>query len=119
MSLGGLIAAVHTPMNADGGLALGVVERQAAHLATAGVEGVFVGGTTGEAHSLTVRERLDLARCWAEVGRVHQLRVVVHVGHNCQADARELARQAGGLRVDAIAAVAPSYFKPADIDSLL
>jgi N-acetylneuraminate lyase len=119
MSLDGLIAAVHTPIGPDGSLALGAVERQAEHLAAARVEGVFVGGTTGEAHSLTSRERMDLARRWAEIGPAHSLRVVVHVGHNCQPDACELARQAGQLGIDAIAAVAPSYFKPADTDSLL
>jgi N-acetylneuraminate lyase len=56
--LHGLVAATHTPFDADGGLNLVVVERQAEHLLRAGVETVFIGGSTGECHSLTVDERL-------------------------------------------------------------
>ena len=111
--LTGLIAAPHTPFHADGGLNLAVVKTQASYLAAAGVQGVFVGGSTGESHSLTVDERMKLAERWSDVARGTPLRLVVHVGHNCQRDACELARAAGRLRVNACAALAPSYFKPA------
>lgn len=117
--LTGLIAAVHTPMNPDGSLNLDVVEQQAELLAADGVAGVFVGGTTGEAHSLTLAERLDLGRRWGEVGPRHDLSVVIHVGHNCQADARTLAEDAQRHGADAIAALAPNYFKPSDQSALI
>ncbi len=117
--LTGLIAATHTPMFPDGSLNLAIVEKQAEHLAAAGVRGVFPGGSTGESHSLTVEERLALARRWTEVGKRCGLTVVVHVGHNCQADARALAAQAQQVGADAVAALAPSYFKPAGVDALL
>jgi N-acetylneuraminate lyase len=44
--------------------------------------------------------------------------VVVHVGHNSQTDARALAAHAARLGVDAVAALAPSYFRPAGAEAL-
>lgn len=117
--LHGLVAATHTPFKADGALNLAVVERQAEHLLRTGVAAAFVGGTTGESHSLTVEERLALAQHWSEVVRGSKLRLVVHVGSNCLADARTLAAQAQTLGACAISALAPSYFKPRSLDVLI
>lgn len=117
--LHGLVAATHTPFDADGGLSLSVVERQAAHLLRSGVKTAFIGGTTGESHSLTVAERCALAEEWATVAKGSPLRIVLHVGANCLADARMLAAKAQQLGVSAIAAVAPSYFKPRTLDVLI
>jgi N-acetylneuraminate lyase len=114
----GLVAATHTPFGADGVLDLAAVERQAEHLLRSGVAAAFVGGTTGESHSLTVEERRALARRWAEVARGSPLRVVVHVGANCLADARALVAHAESVGAAAVAAVAPSYFKPTSVDAL-
>src|SRR3954469_11999835 len=108
----GLVAAAHTPFRPDGQLALAAVEKQAEHLHASGVGAAFICGSTGESHSLTVEERLALARRWSEVRRGSGLRLVVHVGSNCLADARTLADQAQQLGADAVAALAPSYFKP-------
>src|SRR5271170_4574767 len=107
----GLVAATHTPFDADGQLNLAAVAKQAEHLHRAGVNAVFICGSTGESHSLTVAERLALAQRWSEVVRGSKLRLVVHVGSNCLADARALAGQAQTLGVAAIAALSPSYFK--------
>ncbi len=115
----GLVAATHTPFRADGGLEPAAVEGQAAHLHAQGIRTVFVGGSTGECHSLAVEERLLLAARWAEVVRGTGMRLVVHVGSNCLADSRRLATQAAGLGAVAISALAPSYFKPATVDTLV
>jgi N-acetylneuraminate lyase len=117
--LHGLVAATHTPFAASGVLNLDVVEAQADHLLRTGVSAAFIGGTTGESHSLTVEERLALARRWSEVVRGSSLRLVVHVGANCLADARTLAAQAQDLGADAISALAPCYFKPKTLDDLV
>jgi N-acetylneuraminate lyase len=119
IQLHGLVAATHTPFDAQGQLNLSAVEKQAGHLLRAGVNAVFVGGSTGESHSLTVAERLALAQRWSEVVRGSKLRLVVHVGSNCLADARTLAAQAQALGADAVAALAPSYFKPKSLDALV
>ncbi len=117
--LSGLVAATHTPFAADGSLNLAAVEKQAAHLLRQGVQSVFIAGSTGESHSLSRQERLDLAQRWAEVVRDASLRLVVHVGSNCLADARALAAQAQSLGAAAISALAPSYFKPRSLSALV
>ncbi len=115
----GLVAAVHTPFDSAGELDLSVVERQLSHLLSRGVTKVFVGGSTGESQSLTVDERLRLAERWAQVSHGTEMRVVVHVGANSLPEARAMAAQAERLGALAVAAVAPSYFKPRSVPVLL
>ena len=118
-SITGLVAATHTPFHADGSLNLAIVEKQAAHLLANGVKFAFIGGTTGESSSLALDERRALTVRWMEVARGAELKVIVHVGANCLADARSLAAQAQQLGAVAISAVAPSYFKPGSVASLV
>jgi N-acetylneuraminate lyase len=117
--LDGLIAATHTPFHADGSLNLAIVESQAAHLLKNGVTTVFIGGSTGESFSLSLEERRALALRWSEVAEGSGLKIIVHVGSNCLADARHLAEQAQHLGAIAISAVTPSYFKPHSLDALI
>jgi N-acetylneuraminate lyase len=119
MSLQGFIAAPHTPFQVDGRLWLEQVAAQAQHLARTGVSGAFVGGTTGEATSMTTAERCQLFEAWCEAAADLPLQVVAHVGHNCQQDAITMAQHAAKLGVDAISAFAPSYFRPASLDDLI
>lgn len=119
LRLHGLVAATHTPFFADGQLKLGMVEKQAEHLLQNGVNTVFLGGTTGENHSLSIAERLALAQRWSEVARGSKLRLIAHVGSNCLVDARSLAAQAQSLGFQAIAALGPSYFKPESLETLV
>ena len=118
-TLTGLVAATHTPFHADCSLNLGGIERQAAHLLSDKIETVFIGGTTGESHSLTLDERRALAQRWMEVARGTPMRVIVHVGSNCLEDARTLAAHAQQLGALAISALSPSYFKPRDVPALV
>ena len=117
--LRGLVAATHTPFHADGSLNLNIVEKQCAHLLANGVTSAFICGTTGESSSLSLDERRLMAKCWMEVARGTAMRVVVHVGSNALADARVLAADAEQLGAHAIAALAPSYFKPRSLDALI
>jgi N-acetylneuraminate lyase len=118
MKLTGLVAAPFTPLRADGSLNPDAVAAQAQLLIEAGVRGAFVCGTTGECHSLTVAERCAIAERWLRaVG--DQMPVVVHVGHHCLPDAQALAAHAARSGATAIAALAPSYFKPQTVDELL
>ncbi|SKA89853.1 N-acetylneuraminate lyase [Prosthecobacter debontii] len=115
----GLVAATHTPFHTDGSLNLAVVEQQAAHLQRTGISAAFIGGTTGESHSLSLAERQALTERWMEVTRGSSLKVVVHVGANCLGDVADLAAQAQELGADAISALAPSYFKPRSVSALV
>lgn len=115
----GLVAATHTPFQVDGTLDLKVVERQAEHLLACGIKFAFIAGTTGECHSLTLDERRQLSARWMDVTRGSSLKVVVHVGGNCLSDAKVLAAQAEESGAFAMAAMAPSYFKPGTIEALV
>jgi len=117
--LHGLVAAAHSPFGEDGSLNLSAVEKQAEHFLQNGIGTIFICGSTGECHSLRFEERQALAERWLEVARQTTLKVVVHVGSNCLADARELAAQAQALGAVAISALAPSYFKPRSLDALI
>jgi N-acetylneuraminate lyase len=117
--LSGLVAATHTPFTQDGRLNLDAIESQAEHLARNGVTLAFVAGSTGESHSLTCDERLQLAQRWSEVTRGSPVRWIAHVGSNCLSESQVLAEQAQRLGALAIAALAPSYFKPKSITSLI
>ena len=114
----GLIAATYTPFHADGSLNLDAVEGQAAALATQRLRGVFVCGSTGEGSSMTSPERMALTQRWREVAG-EDMELIVHVGHSSVEDARLLAAHADQLGVDGIAAVAPSYFRPRNVDELV
>ena len=119
MKLRGLVAAAHTPFKADGSLNPTAVEKQADHFMNSGVFTVFIGGSTGESHSLRVEERMRLAERWLEVARGTRLKVVVHVGSNCIADARALAAHAQKCGAIAVSALTPSYFKPRNVAALV
>ena len=116
--LTGLIPACHTPFDRDGGLNLAAVQAQASLFRATGLRGVFIAGTTGEFSSLTVDERKALCDRWVDVAG-DTLRVAVHVGSNCQADAIELAVHARQAGVAAIAVAPPSFFKPATVNDLV
>lgn len=109
--LSGLIAAPHTPFRPDGSLALDVIARQARLLAHNRVAGAFICGTTGEGPTLTSAERRQIAEAWI-AARQPGLAVIVHVGHLSLGEARALAAHAQEIGADAIATVAPSFFKP-------
>ena len=119
MQLTGLIAAPHTPFNSDFSLNLDCVPKQAAHLASTGVKGVFVSGTTGESHSLTTRERIDLFHAWGKAAQESHIVFIAHIGHNSLPDARALAEAAQEAGAEAIGAMAPTFFKPPDARALV
>jgi len=113
----GLVSAVHTPFKSDGGLNLSRVADQAALLAGNGVSHVFVAGTTGEGMLLSSAERRELVEEWARCKG--GLGLIVHVGHVSLVEARSLSAHAGGLDVDAIAAMAPPFFAPTGLQELV
>jgi N-acetylneuraminate lyase len=117
--LHGLTAAVHTPFDANGDINLDIIEKQAEHLLNNRVSFAFVCGTTGECHSLTVDERMAMAKRWLEVSRSTNLGVVVHVGANCLRDCQSLARDAQSRGALAVASLSPSYFRPPTLDALV
>lgn len=116
--LTGLIAAGYTPFDADRRLNVGAVPAMADYFREAGVNGVFVAGTTGESLSLSLAERIELTSAWCDAAPP-QIPVIVHVGSNSQPEAVELASQAARAGAQGVAVMAPSFFKPSSIDELI
>jgi N-acetylneuraminate lyase len=113
-----LIAAPYTPLHADGSLNTAVVPQQVELLTAGGVDGAFICGTTGESMSLTIDERIELAKRWVDAA-AGRLPVIVHVGHTALADCRTLAAHAHEIGAAAIAAMAPCFAKPDTVEDLV
>ena len=118
MKTKGLIAAPPTAFRTDGGIDIDVVAPLARHLKAQGVIGAYVNGTTGEGMSLTTDEREQLAAEWRRV-LPDRIKLFVHVGHNSSGEAMRMARHAQAIGADAVAAIAPNFFKPDGIEGLV
>jgi len=114
----GLVAAPPTGFLEDGSVDLTVVAPLAEHLHRQGVAGVFVNGTTGEGASLTTDEREQLAAEWRRV-LPSGMKLFVHIGHNSLGEAQRLGRHAQTIGADAVAAIAPSFFKPVGMEGVI
>ncbi len=114
----GLIAAPFTPMCDDGSLNLSAVRPYADLLVKQGVIGAFICGTTGEGFSMTIEERKAVAEAWTKASE-GRLRIIVHVGTNCQADSKALAAHAQDCGASAIASIAPNFYKPGCVEELV
>lgn len=116
--LEGLIAATFTPMHPTGEINLAAIGKYADLMATSGMSGVFVCGTTGESLSLTTDERKRVLEEWVKCAG-GRFKVIAHVGSNSQPEAVKLARHAQEVGADAIGAMAPCFFKPASVKDLV
>lgn len=114
----GLIAAPFTPFEQDGALKLEVVKQQVNLLVNSNVKGVFVGGTTGEAMSLTIQERKQLAERWMEESP-SDFKVMVQCGHTALTVCKEIARHARQIGAYAVGAMGPFFYKPISVNELV
>lgn len=104
-------SAITTPFAADGTVDLDAFAAHVAWLAEAGLDGVFVAGTTGEGVLLEEEEVAALVeRAVAEAPS--SLRVIAQVGRPSTPATARLARRAIELGADAVAAYVP-WFYPA------
>ncbi len=114
----GLIPAVFTPMKDDGTINLERIGPLVDHLAANHPAAFFICGSAGEGVSLTLAERKVLAKEFIQsaAGRAP---VIVQVGHTSLLEARDLAADAAKAGADAICAILPSYFHPANTTDLV
>jgi len=75
-----------------------------------GIDALVVCGTTGEASTLSVREKLDLIKFVADLtaGRVP---VIAGTGGNCTESALELSKEAEKTGADGLLIITPYYNK--------
>lgn len=79
------------------------------HLCSHGVDGVFVGGTTGEGPLLSQEERKRLAEFCVDAADGYA-KVIVHTGCISTRDSIDLACHAESIGANAIAAITPYFF---------
>lgn len=105
----GVLTAIVTPFDHDGGLNLNELRNQVNRQLTAG-NGIFCGGTNGEFFVLNEDEKIAVTRtCVEEVaGRAH---VVAHIGEISTRETIRLGKQIEKLGVDAVSVITP-YFVP-------
>ncbi len=114
VTLSGILTAMVTPFDTDGGLAEEPTARLIRHLLANGSDGIVLTGTTGEASTLSDDEK---ARVWdigVEVSRAERpdAPVIAGTGSNDTSHAVELTARAAAAGVDAALVVAPYYNKP-------
>ena len=105
----GVIPAFYACYDDEGNISPERVRGLTRHLISKGVNGLYVGGSSGECIYQSVAERkVVLENVMAEAkGKVV---VIAHVACNNTADSQELAAHAESLGVDAIASIPPIYF---------
>jgi dihydrodipicolinate synthase/N-acetylneuraminate lyase len=115
----GIIPPLATPLTSHQELDVPALHRQLERVITGGVAGVFACGTTGEAPSLSLAFRQNVARetCRLTAGRVP---VLVGIGDTCVANSLVLAEAAAREGAQAVVLTVPYYFPPsqAELESL-
>ncbi len=110
MSIGGVLTAMVTPFDRDGGLDEDAAVRLMHHLLENGSDGLVLAGSTGEAATLTDEEK---ARLWElGVAECGDALVVAGTGTYDTRHSAELTERATELGVDAVLVVTPYYNKP-------
>jgi 4-hydroxy-tetrahydrodipicolinate synthase len=107
----GSIVALVTPMQADGAVDFGALDRLVDFHVEQGTNGVVAVGTTGESCTLSVEEHIDVVRRIVQraAGRIP---VIAGTGANSTLEAIELTQLAKDAGADACLLVTPYYNKP-------
>lgn len=117
--LKGLIAAPFTPMFPDGSLNISLIPLYYEFLKKNDVCGAFICGSTGEGVSLTLKEKKEIAKAWADCTQNDSnFKVMLFLGGTSITECKELAIYAEQIGLWAISFTAPYYFKPSTIEML-
>jgi 4-hydroxy-tetrahydrodipicolinate synthase len=107
----GSIVALVTPMQADGTVDNGALDRLVDFHVSSGTNGIVAVGTTGESPTLSVEEHIDVVkRVVARAAK--RIPVIAGAGANSTREAIELTRLAKAAGADASLSVTPYYNKP-------
>ncbi|WP_291869607.1 dihydrodipicolinate synthase family protein [Maribacter sp.] len=117
MKIKKLVAATYAPMHKDGSLNVSVIKDYSSFLIRNKVSGVFMNGSTGDFVSLSTEERKEITSAWAK-NKSSDLYLIDHVGDPSLKVAKELSAYAAD-KVDAIAVLAPFYFRLNSMDKLV
>jgi 4-hydroxy-tetrahydrodipicolinate synthase len=110
MRLGGILTAMVTPFDANGGLAEDAAAKLIRHLLESGSDGIVLAGSTGEAATMTDEEKV---RLW-EIGVAESgdAPIIAGTGTYDTRHSVELTERAHEVGVDAMLVVTPYYVRP-------
>jgi 4-hydroxy-tetrahydrodipicolinate synthase len=114
---GGVLAAVLTPLNADLSPDLDSFVAHCRHLLASGCDGLAVLGTTSEANSFSVEERIALLESLAKAG-IAGARLIPGTGCCAIPDTVRLSKRAVELGAAGVLMLPPFYYKPVTDEGL-
>ena len=106
----GIIPAFYACYDENGAINPAAVREMTQWFIDQGVQGLYVGGSSGECIYQSKEDRKITLENVMAVAK-GKLTIIAHVACNNTADSQELAAHAESLGVDAIAAIPPIYFK--------
>lgn len=107
----GSIVAIVTPMQADGAVDFGALDRLVQFHIDNGTDGIVAVGTTGESATLDVAEHIEVVRR-VVAKAAKRIPVIAGTGANSTSEAIELTQLAKTAGADACLLVTPYYNKP-------
>lgn len=105
----GIFPALYACYDEDGKVSTDRTKALTKYLMDKGIQGLYVGGSSGECIYLSKEDRKKTLEAVMEVA-AGKLVIIAHVACNNTEDSRELAAHAESLGVDAIASIPPIYF---------
>jgi 4-hydroxy-tetrahydrodipicolinate synthase len=106
--LRGVIPAIISPMDEQGKIEFGLLEKQAAYLSGAGVHGFFIGGTTAEGAYLSTEEKGEIFKAVRRVSQGRQFLCAAYIQPSTDAVLEQM-RALEATEPDYIVAVTPYY----------
>ena len=106
----GIIPALYACYDDNGAVSIERTKALTQWFIDQGVNGLYVGGSSGECIYQTKDERKAVLEAVMEVAK-GKITIIAHIACNNTADSQELAAHAESLGVDAIASRPPIYFK--------
>ena len=106
----GIIPALYACYDENGAVSIDRTKALVQWFIDQGVQGLYVGGSSGEYIYQTKEERKAVLEAVMEVAR-GKITIIAHIACNNTAESCELAAHAESLGVDAIASIPPIYFK--------
>ncbi len=114
----GIYPALTTPLKPDESVDFSWFEKQVEAQITAGVHGIIIGGSLGEASTLTRPEKTALVKLALEVAG-KRVPVVMNIAEGSTAEAIEQAREAERIYADGIMLLPPMRYRADDRETVL
>ncbi|MFZ9074395.1 MAG: dihydrodipicolinate synthase family protein [Flavobacteriaceae bacterium] len=113
----GVMPAITTQFDAQGNLDLNAFKNNLAHQLKAGVHGIILGGTLGEASTLTKEEKQQLLAVTLDEVQ-EKIPVIMNIAEQATSEAVRLAQQAEADGADGLMLLPPMRYKATDEETV-